>query len=70
MTNPTHTINSAKTAAVSVGAFWLPIDADTPRGVSMLLISKSAGVLQKGQYDPSDKFFSHWFPNPKFKEES
>ena len=61
----TYKINNDKTAAVSLEAFWIPIDAHTPRGVSMLLISEAAGVLQKGMYDPSDNFFTHWHPNPK-----
>ena len=64
----TYKINADKTAAVSLEAFWIPVGPDTPRGVSMLLISESAGVLQKGMYDPKDDFFTHWFANPKFKK--
>lgn len=61
-------LNSDKTAAVSLEAFWIPVGPGTPRGVSMLLINKAAGVLQKGMYNPDDKFFDFWFPNPKFKD--
>lgn len=64
-----HHLNNARTAVVSDDVFWKPIDANTPRGASMLLISKSAGVLQTGSYDPRDDFFTHWFPNPKFKKD-
>lgn len=60
-------INNDRTAAVALDVFWLPIDKNTPRGVSILLINRAAGVLQKGKYDPADPFFTHWFPNPKFK---
>ena len=61
-------LNTDKTAAVSLEAFWIPVGPSTPRGVSMLLISDKAGVLQKGMYNPADKFFTHWFPNPKFPQ--
>ncbi len=64
-----HHLNSARTAVVSNDVFWKPIDAATPRGVDMWLISRPAGVSQKGKYDPTDKFFTHWFPNPKFQKE-
>lgn len=64
-----HHLNSAGTAVVSNDVFWKPVDAATPRGVDMWLISRPAGVSQKGKYDPADKFFTHWFPNPKFKKE-
>ena len=65
----TFKLNADKTAAVSLEAFWVPVGPNTPRGVNMWLISKSAGVSQKGMYDPDNKFFTHWFPNPKFPEE-
>ena len=65
----TFKINADNTAAVSLEVFWIPIDANTPRGVNMLLISDKAGVLQKGMYDPAQKFFTHWFPNPKLPKE-
>ena len=61
-----YKLNATKTAAVSLSAVWQKIDADTPRGVSMWLISKPAGVSQKGMHDPANKFFTHWFPNPHF----
>ena len=64
----THKLNSDRTAAVSLDAVWIPIDANTPRGVNMWLISKTAGVSQKGMYDPAKTFFTHWFPNPRFED--
>lgn len=64
----THKINADRTAAVSLDAVWIPIDANTPRGVNMWLISKPAGVSQKGMHDPAEKFFTHWFPNPRFED--
>lgn len=64
-----YKLNADKTAAVSLEAFWIPVGPDTPRGVSMLLINEHAGVLLKGQYDPSNTFATHWFPNPKFKKD-
>ena len=44
-------LNTDKTAAVSLEAFWVPVGPSTPRGVNMWLISKPAGVSQKGMYD-------------------
>lgn len=64
-----HHLNSAGTAVVSDDVFWKPIDADTPRGVSMWLINRAAGVSQKGKLDAHNDFYTHWFPNPKFKKE-
>jgi len=66
----TFKLNNERTAAVSLEVFWIPVGPDTPRGVSMLLISEAAGVLQKGMYDPNDKFFTHWFPNPKLPKKA
>jgi hypothetical protein len=64
-----HKINSDRTAAVALDAFWLPVGPSTPRGVSMWLINKASGVSTKGQYDTSDPFFDHWFPNPTFQKD-
>ena len=63
----THKINADKTAAVSLDAYWIPIDASTPRGVKMLLISVKYGIAQISTYAPSDKYFTHWHPLPKFE---
>ena len=66
----THKLNSDRTAAVSLDAEWLPIDASTPRGIKMLLISVKYGIAQISTYHPSDKYFTHWHPLPKFKKDS
>lgn len=65
----TFKLNSDKTAAVSLEAFWKKVGPDTPRGVNMWLINRSANVSLKGMYDPSNEFYTHWFPNPKFPED-
>ena len=65
-----HKLNSERTAAVSLDAEWLPIDASTPRGIKMLLISVKYGIAQISTYHPSDKYFTHWHPLPKFKKDS
>ena len=64
----THKLTSDGAAAVTPDCHWMPIDANTPRGVSMLLINKRSNVAQKGHYNPGDKFFDHWFPLPTFKK--
>lgn len=65
----TFKINNDKTAAVSTEAFWIPVGPDTPRGVTMWLINRPAGVSLKGMYDPSEDFYTHWFPNPTFAKD-
>ena len=66
----THKITGDGKAAVAPECIWIPIDASTPRGVSMWLINKRSGVAQKGHHYPEDKFFDHWFPLPTFKKEA
>jgi len=66
----THKLSSDGAAVVAHEFHWLPIDSNTPRGVSMLLINRNSGVLQKGQYTADDAFFTHWAPNPTFKKEN
>lgn len=36
----THTINTTHTAAVATDYYWIPIDANTPRGVKLQLLGK------------------------------
>lgn len=64
----THKLNAARTAAVSLDAVWRPIDADTPRGVKMLLINQDAGVAHIGLRG-ADNFYTHWHALPKFSSE-
>jgi hypothetical protein len=63
-----HKITADGAAAVAPDCHWIPIDANTPRGVSMWLINKRSGVAQRGQCSKDDKFFDHWFPLPTFKK--
>ena len=59
----THTINSTHTAAVATDYYWIPIDANTPRGVKLQLLGQG-GVAQYSNYH-GDPFWSHWAPLPK-----
>jgi len=63
----THTINATHTAAVATDYYWIPIDANTPRGVKLQLLGKG-GVAQYSNYH-GDRFWSHWEPLPKRKAE-
>jgi len=64
----THKINAERTAAVSLDAIWMPVNEATPRGVRLWLINKPSGAAFPGQYNPSDPFPTHWFPNPRFED--
>jgi hypothetical protein len=63
----THTINSTGTAAVATDYYWIPIDANTPRGVKLQLLG-NGGVAAYGNYQGAP-FWSHWAPLPKRKAE-
>ena len=58
----THTINAAKTVAVSTDTYWLPIDT-APTGVKVQLLGKGK-VATYGTYY-GDSFWTHWCPLPK-----
>jgi hypothetical protein len=68
-TEPVFKLNKDSTAAVSNEVHWIPIDESTPLGVSMWLIAKGAGIAVKGEHRKDNHFFTHWFPNPRFKDE-
>lgn len=59
-------VNNDKTAAVCTDVYWLPIDANTPRGVKVLLLTEG-GVATIGQYSPQAAWIRGWFPMPKQK---
>ena len=62
-----YKLNSDKTVAVAAGTtgqHWLPIDADTPRGVKLQLLGKG-GVAQYGLWDGKEPFWTHWAPVPR-----
>lgn len=63
-----HKLNTDRTVAVATDVFWQPINTDTPRGVKLQLISKSAGVAQFGLWDGKDPFWTHWAPLPKWRD--
>jgi hypothetical protein len=58
----THTINAAKTVAVSTDTYWLPIDT-APTGVKVQLLGKGK-VATYGTYY-GDAFWTHLCPLPK-----
>lgn len=63
-----HTINTNKTVAVSTVQYWEPIDANTPRGVKVQLLGEG-GVSTYGSWDGKTRFWTHWAPLPKRREE-
>jgi len=63
----THKINTANTACVTQLVQWLPIDANTPRGVKLQLISRQSGIAWYGIHKAGgDNYASHWAPLPTF----
>lgn len=65
----THKLSSDGAAVVTPQAHWLRIDANTPRGVKMMLISEAAGVAQIGLHLASGTHFTHWHPLPTFQKD-
>lgn len=69
MSTPTPTklitINNSRTAAVNQSIRWLPIDANTPTGVKVLLINRHLGVATIGIYHRGNDW-THWQGLPKF----
>lgn len=59
-----HRINTDKTVAVATDYYWIPIDADTPRGVKLQLLG-SGNVAVYGAWDGKNPFWTHWAPLPK-----
>jgi len=60
----TYKLNTEKTAAVCTDHYWIPVSADTPLGVKLLLINARAGVAQLGQYERGS-YWTHWSALPK-----
>jgi hypothetical protein len=61
--------NSNRSVAINRDTKWIPIDANTPRGSKLQLISKAAGVAHYGTLGSSDDFYTHWFPLPTFNKD-
>jgi len=64
----TFKLNTEKTVAVCTDHYWLPISADTPLGVKVLLLNERAGVATLGQYE-TDSYWTHWSPLPRKHDE-
>ena len=62
-----HKLDSTKAAVVSTDYYWIPIDANTPTGVKILLLGRG-GVASLGQYvhRPTEtQFWTHWAALPR-----
>lgn len=64
-----HDISHGGEAAIDRSYNWLPIDANTPRGVKLQLINKRYGVATYGQIFSDNCFWTHFCPLPTFKKE-
>lgn len=62
------TADSTGRAAVDRRYPWLPIDAQTPRGVKLQLICRASGVAHYGRLGTAETFFTHWAPLPTFED--
>lgn len=60
-------LNADHTVAIDRQYHWRKIDKDTPRGVKLQLIDRSAGVAHYGHYTGNDSF-THWAPLPTFRK--
>ena len=64
----TFKLNKDNTVAVATDYYWERIGPDTPRGVKLQLLG-IGGVAAYGQYDGKNKFWTHWAPLPKRRED-
>jgi len=67
MTSKLIKINNSKTAAVNQSVYWIPVDANTPKGVRILLINSKNGVATIGRICIGDDW-THWQGLPKFMD--
>lgn len=70
MTDSNAKLSSDRAAVVDPQNKYRPIDASTPTGVTMLLISREAGVAQIGKLPMGRGFFTHWAPMPTFPKDA
>ena len=64
-------LDSTKAAVVSNDYYWIPIDANTPTNVKILLLGRG-GVASLGQYvhRPTEtQFWTHFAPLPRRRSE-
>jgi hypothetical protein len=60
-------LDSTKAAVVADDYYWIPIDANTPTSVKILLLGRG-GVASLGQYvhRPTEtQFWTHWAALPR-----
>lgn len=61
-----YKVNTEQAVAVATDYYWLPIDANTPRGVKLQLLTKG-GIAIYGHWDGKSDFCTDWAPLPKRK---
>lgn len=60
-------ISSDGSTLIDPNIHWIPVSAETPRNVKMLLINEKHGVTVLGNYTP-DCQFTHYAGLPKFRK--
>ena len=66
-----HHLTHDGRVAVAGDVYWLPIDANTPRNVKVLAISREkSGVLAVAEIHTVEIWYTHWHPLPRFKAEN
>ncbi len=60
-----YRITADRAAAVSPTVHWLPVNADTPKGETLQLVSKPAGVPVYGRYTAGSDW-THWQRLPTY----
>lgn len=63
-------LSSDRAAVVDPEYHYRPIDADTPQGVLLILISRPLGSAMIGRLPLGRGYFTHWSPMPTFKKET
>lgn len=61
-------LDSSGAAAVDYTYPWRTIDENTPRGVKLQLIDRSAGVATYGSLRTDPEHWTHWAPLPTFQD--
>lgn len=62
--------NTAGTVAIDRKYHWIPIDANTPRGVKLQLINRRDNVATYGVVYTNNVHWTHWAPLPTFADDS
>lgn len=62
-------LSSDGAALVNPRAQWKKITAETPRGVKLQLINKTAGVAHYGMLDSANDFYTHYCELPVFDKD-